>query len=418
VAHTGSQVEATPRISFVQAFSSLQYRDYRLLWFSTLFSSAGNWIQQVTLGWLLYDISGSAFLVGTLHGARALPFLLAGPIAGVLTDRMDRRRLLIVTQLCLALLALGFALLVILDMLQVWHFFVFTVLTGFCWAVNHPVRQALVANTVPRQSLMNAVALITVAFNINRIAGPTAGGLLIAFFGPGNNFVIQAVCFATVALVVLPMRVRQGEQAAAHGISTLASLREGVNYVVKEETTLALILLTMVPSIFLMPVITGLMPVFAKDVLGAGPDGLGLLLSGLGVGALIGPLVLAMVGDVPRKGLFILGAGLLSSLGVIAFSRTTAMATALPILAAVGATQMLYYTVVNTVLQTVTPDAFRGRVMSLYMMDHGLVPLGSLLAGTLAQLHGSPLAMLTGGAISTSLVLLSIVRFRTIRSMA
>ena len=206
---------------------------------------------------------------------------------------MDRRRLLISTQIMLALLALAFAFLILFDLLRVWHFFVFTFLSGIGWAVNHPVRQALVANTVPRHELLNAVVLITSAFNVNRVIGPAVGGLLIAFFGPGNNFLLQAVCFAMVVVVVLPMRVQQqNEEERSRRVSTLSSFREGIDYVLKEQTILALILLTIIPSIFLMPFTTGLMPVFAKDVLGVGPDGLGILYSGFGAGALLGPMIL------------------------------------------------------------------------------------------------------------------------------
>ena len=366
----------------------------------------------------MYEMTSSAFLVGALHGTRTLPFLLAGPIGGVLSDRMDRRRLLISTQIMLALLALAFAFLILFDLLRVWHFFVFTFLSGVGWAVNHPVRQALVANTVPRHELLNAVVLITSAFNVNRVIGPAVGGLLIAFFGPGNNFLLQAVCFAMVVVVVLPMRVQQqNDEERSRRVSALTSFREGIDYVSKEKTILALILLTIIPSIFLMPFTTGIMPVFAKDVLGAGPDGLGILYASFGAGALLGPMILASAGDVRRKGWLVLATGVLSALGVIAFSQAAVMPVAIVVIAWVGAAQMLFHTIVNTVLQTITPDAFRGRVMSLYMMDHGLVPLGSLIAGVLAQFYGSSLAILTGGAIGTVLILIASVRLRAIRTM-
>ena len=244
------------------------------------------------------------------------------------------------------------------------------------------------------------------------------GGLLIAFFGPGNNFLLQAVCFAMVVVVVLPMRVQQqNDEERSRRVSALSSFREGIDYVSKEKTILALILLTIIPSIFLMPFTTGLMPVFAKDVLGAGPDGLGILYAGFGAGALIGPMILASAGDVRRKGWLVLATGVLSALGVIAFSQADVMPVAIVVIAWVGAAQMLFHTIVNTVLQTITPDAFRGRVMSLYMMDHGLVPLGSLIAGVLAQFYGSSLAILTGGAIGTVLILIASVRLRAIRTM-
>ena len=313
---------------------------------------------------------------------------------------------------------MGFALLIILDLLQVWHFFVFTFLSGIGWAINHPVRQTLVADTVPRHDLLNAVALITSAFNINRIIGPALGGVLIAFFGPANNFLLQAVFFGLVVVVVLPMRVRRPAGfSASRGVSAFTSFREGISYVRKEHTTLALILLTLIPSLFIMPYTTGLMPAFAKDVLLVGPDGLGLLLAGFGAGALVGPMILASIDDVRRKGMLLLAAGLVSGLGVVAFSQATGMVAALPALAVVGAVQMVYHTVTNTVLQLITPDEFRGRVLSLYMMDHGLVSLGAVLAGVLAQAYGIPPAILAGGVVATGLILVAGARFKTVRAI-
>jgi predicted MFS family arabinose efflux permease len=178
-----------------------------------------------------------------------------------------------------------------------------------------------------------------------------------------------------------------------------------------------LILLALIPSILISPPIMGLMPVFAKDELGVGPKGLGLLLAVFGAGGLIGPILLATLGNVRRQGLLLLGAGALSGLGLVAFSQTNSVALALPFLVVVGAAQMFYYTTNNAVLQAITPDALRGRVMSLYSVDHGLVPLGSLMAGLLAYAYGSPLAILAGGAAGAGLILLAGTWSKAIRSL-
>ncbi|MBI4234521.1 MAG: MFS transporter [Chloroflexi bacterium] len=415
--HAALSAEPRARVPRLRTFTSLRHRNYRFLWGSTLFTSAGNWLQQVTLGWLVYDMTGNAFLVGALQGARAVPFLVAGPIGGVLSDRMDRRKLLIVNQVFLGLLAVGFAMLVSSGRAQVWHLFAFTILSGAGWALNNPLRQALVPNTVPREDLMNAIALNSVAFNVNRVTGPAVGGLLIAFFGPGTNFFIQAACYAGVALMVFPIRLPYQNLAAGRRASAVSDLVEGLRYVVKEQTTLALILVAMIPSLFMMPFTSGLMPVFAKDVLKVGPEGLGLLLSVFGVGALVGTMTLASLGNVSRKGLLVLGTAIFAGVAVMAFSRATSMAFALPFIAAAGAAHMLYNALNNTIIQSITPDALRGRVMSIYMLDHGLVPLGSFLAGSLAHFYGSPLAILAGGASSASLILLVGLRFKAVRSI-
>jgi len=185
----------------------------------------------------------------------------------------------------------------------------------------------------------------------------------------------------------------------------------------REPATLSLLVMIMIPAIFVMPFTSGLMPVFAEDVLRAGPSGLGLLLSAYGVGALVGPLAIATAGDLRRRGGVVIVAGLLTGLTLAAFSQLTVLPIAMGVLVVAGAALMVYHAMVNTILQTITPDAFRGRVMSLYMMDHGLVPLGSVLAGGLAQAFGAPSAFLVGGAVATLLVVVAAVRFRSVREL-
>lgn len=403
---------------FSQTFSSLRYRDYRLLFLSTLLASGGNWVQQITLGWLIYEFTGSAFLVGALHGARTLPFLLGSPLGGVLTDKMERRILLLMTQIALGVLALGFALLLILDWVQIWHFFAFTLVSGVAWAINNPVRQAMVVNTLPSEELLNGIALTNSAFNVNRIAGPALGGLLIALFGPALNFLVQALLFLSVVLVIIPMRSETKKEARnTLEISFMRSFTEGIRYVRKEPTTRALLILTMVPAIFVIPFTTGLMPVFAEDVVHVGPDGLGILLMAFGTGSLIGPLLIAGRPDIPHRGVVILLSAGMGGVALIALSQTSNMLIAMLVLVPAGIAMMLYHTLTNTTLQILTPDEFRGRVTSLYMMDHGLVPLGSVIAGALAQAWGAPTAILIGGVACTVVVAMASVRYEIVRRL-
>ena len=173
------------------AFSSLRHRDYRYLFACTVFMSAGQLIQQVTLGWLLYDMTGSSVLLGVLNGLRTLPFLVSAPAAGVAADRMDRRGLLLITQVLLLITAFVMGFLVVTNRAEVWHLFVFTLITGLAWSFNQPVRQALLPSVVPKGDLMNAVALSAMGFNVTKLFAPTLGGLLIAWFGGGGNFFVQ-----------------------------------------------------------------------------------------------------------------------------------------------------------------------------------------------------------------------------------
>ncbi len=377
--------------------------------------SAGNWVQQVTLGWLMFDMTHNALLVGSLLGVRALPFLISAPIAGVIADRMDRRKLLMFDQFFVGVVALIFAIVVVMNLTQVWHLFVFTFLSGAGWAFNNPVRQALVANSVPRQGLMNAIAVNSMGFNINRVLGPAIGGALIALFGPATNFFIQAACFWGVILLVIPMKIPQRVYAASRREPVLSNFVEGLKYVSKEQTLLGLILMAFIPATFLMPFVTGIMPVFSEEVLHAGPQGLGLLLSALGVGGLLGAFMLATFSNVRRRGLLLIVAATSAGFMMIVFSQTSWMPLSLMSLVFLGAVHMSYMTTNNTLIQTITPDQFRGRVMGIYMLNFGMRPLGGLVAGAIAQFYGSPTAILIGGIITIVLIVLFSLRFKAVR---
>lgn len=417
----GLHAERLPRSRwnayFTRVFCSLRHHNFRYLWFSTLFSSAGNWIQHVTLGWLTYDLTGSAFLVGSLHGVRSLPFMAVGPVGGVVADRIDRCKLLLGTHLFLAVLALGFAMLVVSGYLQVWHVFAFTFLSGCGFSFSNPIRQALVAETVPRDDLMNAISLHSVAWNFNRVLGPALGGMLIVFFGAGTNFFIQAICYVGVFIMVLPIQLHH-TRAAVPLETPVASLVAGVRYVVKDETILALILLALVPSLFVMPFTSGLMPVFAEEVLHAGPNGLGVLLASFGLGAMSGTLALASLGTIHRKGRVLFVTAIMAGVGMVLFSQTRWLPLSVLSLTVVGAAHMIYRVTTNTILQTITPNEYRGRVMSIYLLDHALVPLGSFLAGSLAELFGSPKAILIGGVVDAVLILVVFLHFKSIRRIS
>ncbi|MEK7341626.1 MAG: MFS transporter [Candidatus Binatota bacterium] len=305
-----------------RTFSSLRHLDYRYLWTGTMLMSAGQWIQQITLGWLLYDLTGSSVLLGALNGLRALPFLVSSPIAGVAADRMDRRKILINTQFVLLVTALGMGTLVASGLLQVWHLFLFTLITGAAWAFNEPVRQTLVPNLVPKEDLMNAVALHSAGFNLTKVIGPALGGLLIALFGAAGNFFVQGLAYAGVLVTLYVMHVPPTPVQARQS-SVVANLKEGFAYVWSTPTVLALMVADLVPRIFAVPY-QAMMPVFQKDVVGVGPEGRGMLMAAPVVGAVLSTLLLASIAhSFRRKGLLVLGG--LISLGVflILFSRTT-----------------------------------------------------------------------------------------------
>ena len=401
-------------------FSALRYRNFRLLWTSTLFVSGGNWVQQVTLGWLAFELSSSALSVSIVLGLRAIPLLMA-PVAGVLADRFDRRRVMILDQVFLATLALLFAADILLDHVALWHLYVFSFVSGVGWSINNPVRQTLVSNSVPRESLMNAVALNSMAFNTTRIFGPVAGGFLITFFGPGWNFMIQALFYVGVVVMILPYRAEYAEEDQRHGGSPFSSFREGIGYVFHDRTTLSVILVALIPTLTMMSTMVTLMPVFAVDVLGqmkGEGDTLGLLLMGMGIGGFLGTLAMARYSDIRAKGRLILLALATAGIGILVLSQINALAVAMPVLIIINAALMTNMTTNNSMLQLLTPDRMRGRVMGVYMMDIGMMPLGGLVVGTIADLTSVQTAMIAAASVGlTGVFLVSLFnpRFRRLQ---
>jgi MFS family permease len=378
--------------------------------------SAGQWIQQVTLGWLLYDLTGSSILLGALNGVRALPFLVAGPIAGVAADRMNRKRLMLNTQHVLIATALGMGVLTASGYLQAWHLFVFTLITGMAWAFNEPVRQSLVPAVVPKSELMNAVALNSIGFNLNKVIGPALGGVLIAAFGASGNFFVQSAAYIGVLTMVYLMHVPPTSDEARKS-SALANLKEGFAYVWSNPTIFALMAAAYVPRVFAVPYQT-LMPVFQKDVLGVGPGGLGLLMAAPGVGAVLAVLLLTSAYGTRRKGLLLLWSLVCLGFFLIVFSRIASFPLALLALVGVGGCQILFMATTNTLLQLLVPDALRGRVMSLYMLDRGLMPVGAMMAGVTAHVVGAPATVAIMGGIVIVLALLISWRVPRVRRIA
>jgi MFS family permease len=390
---------------FTRTFFSLRHPNFRYLFVGTVFMSAGQWIQNVTLGWLVYDLTGSSVLLGMLNGLRALPFLITSPIAGVVADRTDRRSILIWCESVLMLTAMIMGFVVGAGYADVWQVFVFTSITAVAWSFVDPVRQSMVPTLVPKEDLMNAVALNSAAFNMTKIIGPSLGGLLIALFGASGNFYVQGLAYAGVLFSLYCMTARPSSTEARRS-SALANLKEGMNYVWRQPAVFALMTSALIPRIIAMPYQT-LMPVFQKDVLHVGPEGLGLLLAAPGLGASLAGFTLATVSSrIKRQGWVLIFSliGLGASMNI--FAWTISFPLALVVLVANGAFQVIYMATTNTMLQVIVPDHLRGRVMSIYMLDRGLMPLGSLAAGVGAHWVGAPA---TVGFMGLAVVILAVL---------
>jgi len=414
--HVDAPIAAASSGSRFQIFSSLHHRDFRYLVSGTFMMSAGQWIQQVTLGWLIYDLTGNSMLLGALNGVRALPFLVTGPMAGVAADRMDRKKLLLRTQWVLIVTAVLMGALVASGLLHVSHIFVFTLITGIAWTFTEPVRQSMIPSIVPKDELPNAIALNSGGFNLMKVVGPALGGAMIALFGPSGNFFVQAIAYVGVLFMIYWMNVPP-TSAQTRQASALANLKEGFAYVWSTPAVLALMILAYVPRVFAVPYQT-LMPVFQKDVLKVGPEGLGLLMAAPGVGAVIAVLLLASLGNrMRRQGLLLVAGIVILGFFLILFSQITYFPLALISLVFVGIFQMLFLASTNTILQMIVPDKLRGRVMSLYMLDRGFMPAGALFAGVTAHFIGAPWTVATMGAIVIVLVLVVAWRVPALRTL-
>ncbi len=405
--------EATAAETGFATFKSLHYRDYRLLWTGTILGSAGQWIQQVTVGWLVWELTRSGFLLGAINGFRSLPLLLLGPFGGVAADRVERKRLLLFSNLLLLVATAAMAAVILAGQLEVWHLFAFSLVTGIAWAFNNPVRQSIVPNLVPRADLMNALALNAAGFNSMRVLGPSVGGVLVAKLGGGENFLLQSLAYLGVTAMVLQMVVP--EITRADEVSIRENLTDGAKYVWQHPVLRLQMALALVPMVVGMPYMT-LMPIFAQDVLHRGATGYGLLVGAVGVGAVIGTLGLASLGSLQNKGRVLLGAVFTLGAAIILFSFSRSFALSLSILVMSGIAQMIYMTTNQTMLQLAIPDALRGRVMGIYMLNQGLLPLGSLFAGAMADAFSAPTSAFVMGSLVCLFAIAFIVKAETIRA--
>lgn len=410
------EITARARPRYVPStFSSLAYRDYRYLWLSMMFSSAGQWIQQVTLGWLVYEMTGSPLMLGLVNGVRAVPFLISGPFAGVAADRMDRKKLMMVTQSCLMATAFGMGLLVYTGLVEVWHVFAFTLLTGIAWSFNQPVRQTLIPNVVPSHALLNAITLNSAGGQAMRILGPSLAGVLIGVTGVGGNFFLQGIAYLGVMVMIYLMKVPPNP-GNTKALSIRGSLMEGFRYVKHHDTVFPLMLMALLPQLFYLPY-TSLMPIFAKDVLFVGPEGLGLLMAAPAVGAVTASLAVASLGNFRQKGLLLLGAGMCAGFFLVLYGTSSWFPLSLILLVGVGVGGSTFFATSNTLVQEIVPDELRGRVMAIYMLDQGIAPLGSLFAGAMASMAGAPMAQQVMGGLLFSMAFIVLVRTPQIRRL-
>jgi predicted MFS family arabinose efflux permease len=373
----------------VGTFTSLRLRDFRLLFLGTLLSNAGLWLQQVALNWLVYDITGSGTVLGTLNVVRSISSLSLSPAAGVVIDRINHRTLMLISAGWLFLISLALGIILLFSEGHVTYLFVFSFLGGISAAFDPTIRQVVVFDLVHRQLIPNAVALIQTGWALMRSFGPAIGGFFILWFGAGGNFLVQAGAYALIAFTVVWIHFPPHKSSGNVG-SPLHNIREAIKFVKKERVTRIFMVMGWILSFFIVPNYIALPPIYAKDVFHGGPETLGYLLSAVGGGGIVGGIVAASISRVERRGLIQLTALFLLSLSLIGFALSTKLAIALMFLAFSGFFEMIFLVITQTALQLSIPNNLRGRVISIINLGAAFQPLGNLLAGAGSDLLGGP----------------------------
>jgi MFS family permease len=369
-------------------FASLAHREYRLLWLGQLGASASLWMEQVARPLLIYSLTGSPLWVGLIAATRMLPQLLLGIFAGVIADRVDKRQILLRSQLITLSMHTLTALLLLRGSLEPWMVFVTTFISGSSMAFNQPARQSLIPRLVPAESLPNAIALNSAARNMMRIGGASLAGLLLLFVDMGGLYLIQAILYVWVMLWTYQLPSTPNTKPRSEG-SFWLELREGFAFAQQDQVVSSLLSLSLLLFVFGLPYQSVFIPLLALQVLQRGESGAGVLLSVTGVGALLGSLLVARFGGRITKHGVVMGVLLCTfGLSLVVLSRAESLLFVVPALVLTGATHTSFMSLNNTVVLTRTPPELQGRVMSLFSLDRGLVPFGATLAGFLASQLG------------------------------
>jgi MFS family permease len=393
----GDGIAGAPAITAARmgTFASLKIRDYRLLWWGMIVSNIGTWMQMVAQGYLVYQLTDSPLMLGLVGFVRAVPVFTFSLFAGVVADRVDRRKLLIVTQTLAGIFALALGLLTSMGVITVWMIMVLAFVSAAVAAFDNPTRQALVPDIVGKEYVANAVALQSAAFNGTGILGPSLAGLALGFIGIAACFYINAISFLAVIIALfmmssVPNRVMRKQ-------TMFQNLREGFGYVRSNRTVAALLLLIALVGLLGRPY-TQLMPAVQQDVLHVGATGLGLLMAFSSIGALIGALAIASLSDFKYRGLMLMGSIAVFGVALVSFSLSRSFPLSLGLLVLVGGGATMSMSTTNTLIQSNVPGEFRGRIISMYtMIAMGMMPLGSMLLGAIADFIGVPVTLLGGG---------------------
>jgi MFS family permease len=379
-------------------FSALQSRPFLLFWSTIILSLTGVWVRITAQGWLVYDLTNDAFLLGLVSFFQAAPVLVASPIAGAILDRVNRRLVLLIVQVVTAVTVFVLATLVATGRVEVWHVMVSAVIVGTASGFDWPARLSLVPALVDSERLQSAVALNAAAFNTSRVVGPAIAGALIASVGVAVCFYLNAAMYLPFILVLATLAVDTGLPKSAARPSPVQGLLEGYRYIWRTPVIRGLLSVDVVPLMFGISYFT-LAPAIARDVLGLTSAGLGVLLAANGIGHLLGTLLVAGAGSRRGRGRIVVGGVAVYAALIIVFARSMDPVLSGVLILLIGLVASLYGTLNDTLLQLAVDDAFRGRVLAVYSMLWGLTPIGSLEAGLLANVVGVQTALAFNGVV-------------------
>jgi MFS family permease len=392
-----SEFAPTPR------FASLQHRNFKLLWAGLIVSNTGTWMQNVAQGWLVLQLTNSPFWLGLLGLSFAVPMIVLPLIGGAVVDRIDRIKLLYVTQTGAMLTALILAIMTWTGTIHISYILIASFISSALLAFDNPARQALVPDLVPQHDLMNAISLNSATYTGAALIGPAIAGALLAPLGAGTLFFLNALSYLSVLFALASMRNVQTRSSATQHATLGKAMLAGLTYAWKNRLILALLSLSALASIFGRSY-QNLLPIFARDIWNGGPAGYGILLSSSGAGALVGAFGLASIRNIKHQGAILVTSGLLFSLTIILFALSPSFWPGVILLFIGGIAVTVFGTIIATFIQVAVPNELRGRVMSLYSITLiGLPSLGALGVGSVAEMlggiPGAPRAVLLGSSI-------------------
>ncbi len=380
-----------------RTFKAFQYPQFRLLWAGACTSSIGTWMQEIAQNWLVLEMTNSPFLLGLDAFLGDIPIFLFSLVGGVIADRMDRRKLLLISQMIQMLSAVTLAVLIATHHIQIWHILVSSFVVGTAQAFGGPAYSALVPSLVEKEDLPNAIALNSIQFNLARIIGPVLGGLALKYTGATWCFGLNALSFVAVMISLLRLKINFNPPRTADSI--LTGMKQGISFVLKQGAMSTLIIIAFCMTALAIPMIT-FVPVFAKQVFHGDAMTYTLFLVASGLGSITGALTVAAMGNIENKGRIALSMLVALGFGITGFSQSKSVAVSCLMLFLSGGVLMCAFAMISSLVQLITPNDMRGRVMSVYNVAfRGGMPFGSVTTGWLVPIFTAPLVLTVNGML-------------------